>query len=165
VHSPILAQYGSFDLIDFCLAHTCSTHRRSPSGVSRRPSSNRVLTKSFYRVQEQLPAQPGPKGPQERVRLLRNAEKTNGILTEDVYRIKKPKTSRYPSLKGTDPKFRRNHRHALHGTAKALVRTASSAGVDCFRIPTDCLVYRRSSGRARGRRLDLIFRLRGSGAP
>ncbi|KAG5989081.1 60S ribosomal protein L29 [Claviceps spartinae] len=34
--------------------------------------------------------------------------------------IKKPKTSRYPSLKGTDPKFRRNHRHALHGTAKAL---------------------------------------------
>jgi hypothetical protein len=35
--------------------------------------------------------------------------------------IKKPKTSRYPSLKGTDPKFRRNHRHALHGTMKALV--------------------------------------------
>ncbi|KAB8659305.1 hypothetical protein FH972_026194 [Carpinus fangiana] len=35
--------------------------------------------------------------------------------------IKKPKTNRYPSLKGTDPKFRRNHRHALHGTAKALV--------------------------------------------
>ncbi|KAF4816996.1 Peroxisomal adenine nucleotide transporter 1 [Colletotrichum siamense] len=34
--------------------------------------------------------------------------------------IKKPKTSRYPSLKGTDPKFRRNHRHALHGTMKAL---------------------------------------------
>ena len=37
-------------------------------------------------------------------------------------RIKKPKTHRYPSLKGTDPKFRRNHRHALHGTMKALVR-------------------------------------------
>ncbi|RMD40064.1 hypothetical protein DV735_g5052, partial [Chaetothyriales sp. CBS 134920] len=34
--------------------------------------------------------------------------------------IKKPKTYRYPSLKGADPKFRRNHRHALHGTAKAL---------------------------------------------
>jgi large subunit ribosomal protein L29e len=30
---------------------------------------------------------------------------------------------RYPSLKGTDPKFRRNHRHALHGTMKALVRS------------------------------------------
>ena len=40
----------------------------------------------------------------------------------DVTRsIKKPKTNRYPSLKGTDPKFRRNHRHALHGTMKALV--------------------------------------------
>lgn len=38
-------------------------------------------------------------------------------------RIKKPKTHRYPSLKGTDPKFRRNHKHALHGTMKALVRT------------------------------------------
>ena len=36
-------------------------------------------------------------------------------------RIKRPKTQRYPSLKGTDPKFRRNHRHALHGTMKALV--------------------------------------------
>ncbi|RCI10694.1 hypothetical protein L249_5382, partial [Ophiocordyceps polyrhachis-furcata BCC 54312] len=36
------------------------------------------------------------------------------------YSIKKPKTSKYPSLKGTDPKFRRNHRHALHGNAKAL---------------------------------------------
>ncbi|OQO08110.1 hypothetical protein B0A48_06904 [Cryoendolithus antarcticus] len=34
--------------------------------------------------------------------------------------IKKPKTNRYPSLKGTDPKFRRNHRHALHGTQRAL---------------------------------------------
>ncbi|KAL2051326.1 hypothetical protein ABVK25_008378 [Lepraria finkii] len=34
--------------------------------------------------------------------------------------IKKPKTHRYPSLNGTDPKYRRNHRHALHGTMKAL---------------------------------------------
>ena len=37
-----------------------------------------------------------------------------------AHSIKKPKTHRYPSLKGTDPKFRRNHRHALHGTMKAL---------------------------------------------
>lgn len=35
--------------------------------------------------------------------------------------IKKPKTNRYPSLNGTDPKFRRNHRYALHGTMRALV--------------------------------------------
>ncbi|RMJ24873.1 60S ribosomal protein L29 [Aspergillus sp. HF37] len=34
--------------------------------------------------------------------------------------IKKPKTHRYPSLKGVDPKFRRNHRHALHGTMNAM---------------------------------------------
>ncbi|KAI0165807.1 peroxisomal carrier [Xylariaceae sp. FL1272] len=38
--------------------------------------------------------------------------------------IKKPKTNRYPSLKGTDPKFRRNHRYALHGTMKALKEKA-----------------------------------------
>jgi large subunit ribosomal protein L29e len=37
-----------------------------------------------------------------------------------TYSIKKPKTFRYPSLKGTDPKFRRNHKHALHGTMRAL---------------------------------------------
>ncbi len=37
--------------------------------------------------------------------------------------IKKPKTYKYPSLKGVDPKFKRNHRHALHGTAKALAAT------------------------------------------
>lgn len=41
--------------------------------------------------------------------------------------IKKPKTHRYPSLKGTDPKFRRNHRHALHGTMRALVRPTTSS--------------------------------------
>ncbi|TQS33192.1 hypothetical protein Golomagni_06472, partial [Golovinomyces magnicellulatus] len=48
--------------------------------------------------------------------------------------IKKPKTSRYPSLKGTDPKFRRNHRHALHGSAKALVRKSKlrrGSQIDC----------------------------------
>ncbi|KAJ8101505.1 ribosomal L29e protein family-domain-containing protein [Lipomyces tetrasporus] len=47
---------------------------------------------------------------------------TNHNQTKKAHRngIKKPKTSRYPSLKGVDPKFRRNHRHALHGTAKAL---------------------------------------------
>ncbi|KAI5801173.1 ribosomal L29e protein family-domain-containing protein [Geopyxis carbonaria] len=41
--------------------------------------------------------------------------------------IKKPKTFRYPSLKGTDPKFRRNHRHALHGTMKALKAVKDAA--------------------------------------
>lgn len=34
--------------------------------------------------------------------------------------IKKPRTHRYPSLKGVDAKFKRNHRYASAGTAKAL---------------------------------------------
>ncbi|KAI5810096.1 ribosomal L29e protein family-domain-containing protein, partial [Peziza echinospora] len=38
--------------------------------------------------------------------------------------ITKIKSNRYPSLKGVDPKFKRNHKHALHGTQKALVRTS-----------------------------------------
>ena len=51
--------------------------------------------------------------------------------------IKKPKTHRYPSLKGTDPKFRRNHRHALHGTMRALVRSAGHKSDDARRILTN----------------------------
>ena len=47
-------------------------------------------------------------------------------------RIKKPKTHRYPSLKGTDPKFRRNHRHALHGTMKALVCQDNKQRILCY---------------------------------
>ncbi|KAL6944786.1 60S ribosomal protein L29 [Hanseniaspora vineae] len=34
--------------------------------------------------------------------------------------IKRVKTHKYSSLKNVDSKFRRNHRYALHGTAKAL---------------------------------------------
>lgn len=51
--------------------------------------------------------------------MVENEQLANHNLPE--CRIKKPKTSRYPSLNGTDPKFRRNHRYALHGTQKALV--------------------------------------------
>lgn len=56
---------------------------------------------------------------------MRTARATRGAsdgvkVADCVNRIKKPKTHRYPSLKGTDPKFRRNHRHALHGTMRAL---------------------------------------------
>ncbi|RAH70755.1 60S ribosomal protein eL29 [Aspergillus aculeatinus CBS 121060] len=49
-----------------------------------------------------------------------NAKKIADLVDLPLHSIKKPKTNRYPSLKGVDPKFRRNHRHALHGTAKAL---------------------------------------------
>lgn len=40
--------------------------------------------------------------------------------------IKKPKTNRYPSTKGVDPKFKRNQKHAQHGTAKALAEVRRS---------------------------------------
>lgn len=48
--------------------------------------------------------------------------RTESLIYLSSNSIKKPKTNRYPSLNGVDPKFRRNHRHALHGTMKALVR-------------------------------------------
>ncbi|KAJ5657024.1 hypothetical protein N7507_008974 [Penicillium longicatenatum] len=49
-----------------------------------------------------------------------DSERTERLTCHLPYSIKKPKTNRYPSLRGVDAKFRRNHRHALHGTAKAL---------------------------------------------
>ncbi|KAH0356623.1 hypothetical protein KCU81_g873, partial [Aureobasidium melanogenum] len=53
--------------------------------------------------------------------------------------IKKPKTHRYPSLKGTDPKFRRNHRHALHGTMRAL-KEVKEGKRDVMEISTSLFV-------------------------
>ncbi|SCZ90106.1 BZ3500_MvSof-1268-A1-R1_Chr1-3g01780 [Microbotryum saponariae] len=41
--------------------------------------------------------------------------------------IKKPKTNKYPSLKGVDPKFRRNARHAAMGTQKAVAAAKAAA--------------------------------------
>lgn len=51
-------------------------------------------------------------------------EESNPLTTliPRQYSFKKPKTYRYPSMKGVDPKFRRNHKFALHGTMIALVR-------------------------------------------
>jgi large subunit ribosomal protein L29e len=40
--------------------------------------------------------------------------------------IKKPKTYRYPSLKGVDPKFLRNQRYAKKKTIAALKKTKDS---------------------------------------
>ena len=51
--------------------------------------------------------------------------------------IKKPKTYRYPSLNGTDPKFRRNHKHSLHGTMKALVSVPFTGGHNCAEPEAD----------------------------
>ncbi|GAA5984018.1 hypothetical protein JCM11641_005569 [Rhodosporidiobolus odoratus] len=40
--------------------------------------------------------------------------------------IKKPKTNKYPSMKGVDPKFRRNARYAALGTQKAIAAAKQS---------------------------------------
>jgi large subunit ribosomal protein L29e len=77
-----------------------------------------------YRVKELVSAQPVEEGSPQRVRnhFWRKKAKNRRVkvLIAILNSIKKPKTHRYPSLKGTDPKFRRNHRHALHGTMRAL---------------------------------------------
>ncbi|KAK1464381.1 60S ribosomal protein L29 [Colletotrichum cuscutae] len=97
---------------------------------------------SERRVQELLAAQPVAQGAPQRVRFqtsfLAHANRfLRCAFTDHLFlflpcSIKKPKTSRYPSLKGTDPKFRRNHRHALHGTMKALVRIAPKNSLQGF---------------------------------
>lgn len=55
------------------------------------------------------------------IKTMHKGKRTDNVILS-TNSIKKPKTHRYPSLKGVDPKFRRNHKHALHGTMKALVR-------------------------------------------
>src|SRR5271167_4338988 len=95
------------------------------------------------RVKELLAAQSVQKGPQKRVRrppsLLELSKASRHgysfcVISLTPYSIKKPKTHRYPSLKGTDPKFRRNHRHALHGTMKALKEVKEGVSPPCPRI-------------------------------
>lgn len=60
--------------------------------------------------------------------MAKSKNHTNHNQTSKAHRngIKKPKTSRYPSLRGVDPKFVRNQRYAKHGTEKAL-REAKAA--------------------------------------
>jgi hypothetical protein len=75
--------------------------------------------------------------------------KNDAILTCRNGSIKKAKTNRYPSLKGTDPKFRRNHRHALHGTMKALVRTAPNRYIAAYTRPANTVAEGSQRGQAR----------------
>ncbi|UOH82852.1 hypothetical protein LQV05_005564 [Cryptococcus neoformans] len=42
-------------------------------------------------------------------------------------KIQRPKTNKYHSLKGVDPKFRRNARYAAQGSAKAIREAKASA--------------------------------------
>ena len=62
------------------------------------------------------------------IKAMHKGKRTDNVILS-TNSIKKPKTHRYPSLKGVDPKFRRNHRHALHGNMKALVRNPQAFGV------------------------------------
>lgn len=79
-------------------------------------------------------------------------------IDSGINSIKKPKTHRYPSLNGTDPKFRRNHRHALHGTMKALVRS-SHPSLPIWRLAFDNAnkLHRRRSRTASGTLLKCTF--------
>ncbi|MCJ1403568.1 60S ribosomal protein L29 [Xylographa trunciseda] len=85
---------------------------------------------SVQLIKELLATQPEQEGAPQRVcpsqsQFARPSNETYMVIVLALTAIamdsiKKPKTHRYPSLNGTDPKFRRNHRHALHGTMKAL---------------------------------------------
>jgi len=56
------------------------------------------------------------------VKMAKSKNHTAHNQTRKAHRngIKKPKTNKYPSMRGVDPKFRRNQRHAVAGTMKAL---------------------------------------------
>eukprot|EP00842_Homolaphlyctis_polyrhiza_P005399 jgi/Hompol1/5860/HPOL_001114-RA len=54
--------------------------------------------------------------------MAKSKNHTNHNQNKKAHRngIKKPQRNRYVSLKGVDPKFRRNQRYAKIGTIKAL---------------------------------------------
>ncbi|BGP53014.1 hypothetical protein JCM8202_004098 [Rhodotorula sphaerocarpa] len=54
--------------------------------------------------------------------MAKSKNHTNHNQNKKAHRngIKKPKTQRYPSMRGVDPKFRRNARYAAQGTQKAI---------------------------------------------
>ncbi|KAJ1830229.1 60S ribosomal protein L29 [Coemansia sp. RSA 2706] len=66
--------------------------------------------------------------------MAKSKNHTNHNQNKKAHRngIKKPKSHRYPSLKGVDPKFLRNQRFAKRGTfllkvaAKAAAKTAAA---------------------------------------
>ncbi|PWN42676.1 hypothetical protein IE81DRAFT_323230 [Ceraceosorus guamensis] len=50
----------------------------------------------------------------------KNASQHNQSRKAHRNGIKKPKTNKYPNLRGVNPKFLRNQRYAKHGTEKAV---------------------------------------------
>jgi len=102
--------------------HDCDSATPRTSGISVRSLTNLQSQRTPLSItSRRRPTRTGTashkstKQPRKKEFLMTDA-------TSPIHSIKKPKTNRYPSLNGTDPKFRRNHRHALHGTMKALVR-------------------------------------------
>ncbi|KAL7341031.1 ribosomal L29e protein family-domain-containing protein, partial [Rhodotorula toruloides] len=61
--------------------------------------------------------------------MAKSKNHTNHNQNKKAHRngIKKPKTNKYPSMKGVDPKFRRNARYAAQGTQKALAAARKEA--------------------------------------
>ncbi|SPO24681.1 probable RPL29 - 60S large subunit ribosomal protein [Ustilago trichophora] len=57
----------------------------------------------------------------------KNSSQHNQVRKAHRNGIKKPKTNKYPSLRGVDPKFVRNQRYAKHGTEKALKAARAEA--------------------------------------
>ncbi|ORY79395.1 ribosomal L29e protein family-domain-containing protein [Protomyces lactucae-debilis] len=54
--------------------------------------------------------------------MAKSKNHTNHNQNKKAHRngIKRPTSNRYPSMKGVDPKFRRNLKYAQHGTQKAI---------------------------------------------
>ncbi|CAD6912383.1 unnamed protein product [Tilletia controversa] len=63
------------------------------------------------------------------VKMAKSKNHTNHNQSAKAHRngIKKPKSNKYPSLKGVDPKFIRNQRYAKHGTEKAIREARNAA--------------------------------------
>ncbi|KAH9441345.1 hypothetical protein Pst134EA_029358 [Puccinia striiformis f. sp. tritici] len=60
--------------------------------------------------------------------MAKSKNHTNHNQNKKAHRngIHRPLRCRYPSLKGVDPKFRRNQKFAKHGTQKALAAARAS---------------------------------------
>ncbi|KAE8268079.1 hypothetical protein A4X09_0g4262 [Tilletia walkeri] len=67
--------------------------------------------------------------PAQFVKMAKSKNHTNHNQSAKAHRngIKKPKSNKYPSLKGVDPKFVRNQRYAKHGTEKAIREARAAA--------------------------------------
>ncbi|PWN94092.1 putative RPL29-60S large subunit ribosomal protein [Acaromyces ingoldii] len=61
--------------------------------------------------------------------MAKSKNHTNHNQSSKAHRngIRRPKTNKYPSLRGVNPKFLRNQRFAKHGTEKAVRESRAAA--------------------------------------